>query len=256
MQEGAIVIANNFKGYDVQFILNYIVHKACIKPSVILNRSVILSLDICGVKFIDSYNYFPFALSKMPCAFGFQELKKGYFPHFFNTEQNQHYVGVYPPPAYYNPDLDNMSTTGRKTFYVWYEQQRGNIFNFHEEFLAYCSSDVDILMRCCAQFRSTIQSLVHVDPFKEALTFASTVNLAYRRSFMPEYTIAIIPNLGYHPARQYSIKTWHWVAWVGRESSVRHAKNGGEIQLGNYTVDWYDENTQSVYEFHGCYWHY
>lgn len=73
---------------------------------------------------------------------------------------------------------------------------------------------------------------------------------------MPEYTIAIIPNLGYHPARQYSIKTWHWVAWVGRESSVRHAKNGGEIQLGNYTVDWYDENTQSVYEFHGCYWHY
>jgi hypothetical protein len=32
-----IVIAQNFKGYDGQLILNYLVHTACIKPSVILN---------------------------------------------------------------------------------------------------------------------------------------------------------------------------------------------------------------------------
>lgn len=54
-------------------------------------------MEACGLKFLDSYNYLPFALSKMPSAFGFQELKKGYFPHFFNTDQNQQYVGPYPP---------------------------------------------------------------------------------------------------------------------------------------------------------------
>lgn len=58
-----------------------------------------------------------------------------------------------------------MSTTGRKDFYAWYEQQRGNVFNFREEFLAYCISDVDVLRRCCAKFRATIQSQVHVNPF-------------------------------------------------------------------------------------------
>lgn len=74
------------------------------------------------------------------------------------------------------------------------------MFNFQEEFLAYCISDVDILRRYCAQFKTTIQTLVPVNLFQEAITFASTANLAYRRSFMPEQTIAIIPNLGYHPA--------------------------------------------------------
>lgn len=148
-----------------------------------------------------------------------------------------------------------MSTTGRKDFYAWYEQQRGKVFNFREEFLAYCISDVDILRRCCAKFRATIQSQVRVNPFQEALTFASTANLAYRRSFMSDQTIAIIPNLGYHPARQYSIKACRWLAWMGRRCSIRHAKNGGEVRLENYTVDGYDENTQTVYEFHGCYWH-
>lgn len=62
VHEGAIVIAHNFKGYDGQFILNYIVHKACIKPSVIMNGSKILSMEICGGKLIDSYNFFAFCI--------------------------------------------------------------------------------------------------------------------------------------------------------------------------------------------------
>lgn len=73
---------------------------------------------------------------------------------------------------------------------------------------------MDILRRRCAKFRATIQSQVHVNPFQEALTFASTANLAYRRSFMKDQTIATIPNLGYHPARQYSIITCRWLAWM------------------------------------------
>jgi hypothetical protein len=91
--QDAIVIAHNFKGYDGQFILNYLVRTACIKPKDILNGSKILCMEVCGLKFIDSYNFLPCALAKIPAAFGLTELKKGYFPHFFNTEQNQTYVG-------------------------------------------------------------------------------------------------------------------------------------------------------------------
>lgn len=105
---------------------------------------------------------------------------------------------------------------------------------------------MDILRRRCAKFRATIQSQVHVNPFQEALTFASTANLAYRRSFMKDQTIATIPNLGYHPARQYSIITCRWLAWMGHLCSIRHAKNGGEVRLENYTVDGYDKNTQCM----------
>ena len=253
LHQEAIVIAHNFKGYDGQFILNHLVHTACITPTVIMNGTKILSMQALDLKFLDSYNYLPFALSKMPSAFGLTELKKGYFPHFFNTEQNQNYVGPYPPASFYNPD--DMTTAGRTAFYTWYQQQQGKIFNFQEEFLAYSVSDVDILQRCCAQFRTTIKTLVQVDPFQEAITFASTANLAYRRSFMPPQTIAIIPNLGYDPARQFSLKACRWLAWVGRDKRIRHALNGGEIKIGPYTVDGFEEETRTVYEFYGCYWH-
>ncbi|XP_062614172.1 uncharacterized protein LOC134275908 [Saccostrea cucullata] len=196
VHDEAIIIAHNFKGYDGQFILNYLVHSAPLKPNVIMNGNKILYMEICGLKFIDSYNFLPFTLAKMPSAFGFDELKKGYFPHFFNMEQNQNYVGPYPPAAFYKPD--EMSISGRQAFFEWYEQQTGKVFDFQKEFVEYCISDVDILRRCCAQFRTTLKSLVKVDPFQESITFASAANLAYRRQFMPKETIAIIPNLGYH----------------------------------------------------------
>jgi hypothetical protein len=195
--QDAIVIANNFKGYDSQFILNYLVHTACIKPKVILNGSKILCMEVCGIKFINSYNFLPCALAKLPAAFGLTELKKGYFPHFFNTEQNQNYVGPYPAARYYNPD--DMSISNRKAFFAWYDQQKDNTFNYRQEFLDYCISDFDILRRCCSQFKSTLYALVAVDPFQESITFASTANLAFRRGFMPSDTIAIIPNMGYQP---------------------------------------------------------
>ncbi|XP_056001762.1 uncharacterized protein LOC130048746 [Ostrea edulis] len=250
----ATIIAHNFKGYDGQFILNYLVHTACIKPTVILNGSKILSMQVLGLRFIDSYNFLPFALAKMPSAFGLTELKKGYFPHFFNTTENQQYVGPYPAAHFYNPD--DMSTANREAFYTWYHQQEGKVFDFQKEFLAYCISDVDILRRCCAHFKSTLFDLVEVDPFQESITFASTANLAYRRGFMVENTIAIIPNMGYRPARRYSAKACRWFAWLEHQHHcIRHARNGGEVTLGPYTVDGYDEESRIVYEFYGCYWH-
>jgi hypothetical protein len=187
----------------------------------------------------------------MPATFGSTELKKGYFPHFFNTAENQNYVGPNPAAHYYNPD--DMSVANRKDFFSWYAQQLGKIFNFRQEFLNYTISDVDILRRCCAQFKSTFYAQVAVDPFKESITFVSTANLVYRRGFMPSDTIAIIPNMGYQPPRRYLAKACRWLSSL--DGNIRHALNGGEVTLGPYTVDGYDEESRTVYEFYGCYWH-
>jgi hypothetical protein len=124
----ATIIAHNVKGYDCQFILNYLVHTACIKPSVILKVTKILCSEVCGIKFIDSYNFLPFFMAKMPATFGLTELKKGYIPLFFNTAENQNYVGPYPNPHYYNPD--DMSIANRKAFFAWYEQLKDKVFDF------------------------------------------------------------------------------------------------------------------------------
>ncbi|XP_048729914.2 uncharacterized protein LOC125647269 [Ostrea edulis] len=250
----AIVIAHNFKGYNWQFILNYLMYTACVKPAVILNGSKILCMGVFGLRFIDSYNFLPFALAKMPAAFGLLELKKGHFPHFFNAEQNQNYVGPFPAAHYYNPD--DMSIANHEAFYTWYNQQQDKVLDFQQEFLAYCISDEDILRRYCAQFKSTLYRLVRVDPFQESITFVSTVNLTYRRGFMPPHTIVIIPNMGYQPSRRYSAKACRWLTSLENEDhTILHAKNRGEITIGPYMVNGYDEDSRTVYEFYGCYWH-
>ena len=46
--------------------------------------------------FLDSLNFLGMRLSKLPGCFDLKELCKGYFPHLFNTSENQHYVGPYP----------------------------------------------------------------------------------------------------------------------------------------------------------------
>lgn len=53
---------------------------------------MVLDLDI---RFIDSLNFLPMKLIKLPKAMGFEGVK-GYFPHFFNTAENQDYVGPMP----------------------------------------------------------------------------------------------------------------------------------------------------------------
>lgn len=52
------------------------------------------------------------------------------------------------------------------------------------------------------------------------------------------------------------MKACRWPAWMSRDGQIIwHAKNGGEISLGPYTVDGYDQESNTVYEVYGCYWH-
>ena len=85
------------------------------------------------------------SLSKLPRAFGLTELKKGYFPHLFNGVQNQNYVGPYPDAKFYSPEF--MTAENHDIFFNWYADKQETIFDFKQEMLDYCRSDVDILRR-------------------------------------------------------------------------------------------------------------
>jgi hypothetical protein len=78
---------------------------------------------------IDSTNFLPSALSELPRMFGFEELKKGYFPHLFNMKENQSVVLNHLPDVhYYNPDA--MKLKDRKAFFMWYEINNRQRFDF------------------------------------------------------------------------------------------------------------------------------
>lgn len=69
-------------------------------------------------------------------------MAKCYFPHKFNTPENQDYIGQIPDLHFYTPEL--MTPAKNQAFEIWYLQQSEVEFNFKEEILKYCHSDVDI----------------------------------------------------------------------------------------------------------------
>ena len=89
------------KGYDGYFLLEYLIDQS-MRPMKIMYMTVEKDLHI---KVIDSLNFLPMKLSKLQEVFGLKELKKGWFPHFFNIRENQRYVGPYPDPKYYGCDV-------------------------------------------------------------------------------------------------------------------------------------------------------
>ena len=187
----SIVVAHNFQGYDGYFIQNFLNENA-VKYEVILRGAKILSMTIpmFNIKFIDSLNFIPMSLAKFPQTFGMSELCKGYFPHLFNREENENYVGPIPPEPYYAPN--SMKPKVREAFRIWHKEQRDNehIFNFNEEIIKYCRSDVDILRKCCMEFREMLREITDIDPFDKCLTIASACHEVYRTNFLKKETIA------------------------------------------------------------------
>ena len=77
-----------------------------------------MALSTNGITIKDTLNFLPMPLASIPDAFGFPELKKGYFPHFFNTKANQEYVG--PLPDHHEYGTSSMKPSARKHFFEWY----------------------------------------------------------------------------------------------------------------------------------------
>ena len=125
------VLCHNSQGYDSYPILQYL-YKNAIMPMVIPNGAK--TIESCKIKMIDSINFLPMALAKLPVMFGFEELKKGYFPHLFNRKENQYVIlDRLPELAYYN--LDSMKPFYRDRFLTWYNNHVNDEFEFQKELL-------------------------------------------------------------------------------------------------------------------------
>ncbi|MCW4344201.1 MAG: hypothetical protein N0E48_12745 [Candidatus Thiodiazotropha endolucinida] len=262
---GCTVICHNFKGYDSYPILNYL-HENAILPNVIMSGSKYMSVEvpICKLRFIDSLNFIPMALADMPEAFGEKELTKGFFPHLYNRKENQALILDHlPDRSFYNPN--GMNPEIRTKFLQWYEQHHNDVFDFQGELLRYCRSDVDILRKCCLKFRSLFLDLTTkdnkcgIDPFKQCITIASACNLVFKKNYLENETIGIIPHHGYRPTDKQSVMAFQWLYFMAYDQkiSIQHGRNKGEKQIGPYKVDGYYESgsEQVVMEFQGCFWH-
>ena len=268
-----IVIAHNFQGYDSYPILRFL-NQEGIPYDVIYNGAKCVTLRTktkqkkrtslnIDIKFIDSLNFIPMALAKFPKTFGQDELCKGYFPHYFNKDENQEYVG--PMPCQDDYGANTMKPEAREKFMTWHQEQVVNnyVFDFQQEILKYCRSDVDIMAECCKLYREMFRKATDtthddtgLDPFDTASTIASYCMQVYRTKFLKKDTIALLPQ-HQQLKRKQPHEALQWLSYTAEKEGIRmqHHRNGGEKRVGRYSLDGYCEETHTAYEYQGCYWH-
>ena len=249
-EQPIIVIAHNFQGYDGYFIIDAM-RKRGYDFKQVRNRGKILQLSFANdtIKFIDSLSFFQMPLRNFPKTFGITELTKGFFPHLFNTPENQQYVGPMPPIEDYLPHT--MPVKEFEKFQSWYQEKIDNeaVFNFQKEFIAYCKSDVRLLQEGCMNFKRNF----------EKMAIASTCNRYLRTWCLRENSIASKPLHGWRLKTNHSLPSIEWL--LNTESihqhPIQHARNEGEfcVPYTNYKVDGYCKNTNTIFEFHGDFWH-
>ncbi|XP_074109281.1 uncharacterized protein LOC141534036 [Cotesia typhae] len=114
-----VCIAHNAKGFDAQFILTELFNRQLSDIDTIMTGTsvTLIELNSKKIKFIDSMNFISVPLSALPKSFGFEDkMRKGYFPHFFNSRANQDYIGVMPDKEFYSfNSMSEKSTPPKKS---------------------------------------------------------------------------------------------------------------------------------------------
>jgi len=272
------VIAHNMGKFDIYPILQYISnHGSLVSERTIYSGTKVISLSIKQneksrkpfIKFIDSVNFFPSSLEKLPEMFLSKEeqiiVKKGYFPHKFSSLKNWNYNGTYPSIKDYQPN--RMKKGKRKKFLEWYKSIKNTKFNFQKEMADYCKNDVIVLEKCCSRFQDlfkeiTIKDGYFIDPFCFN-TLASLCFATWRFLDLPPDTVAN-PHTSYLNHSKISIQYFDWLEHK-EGISIRHAlKSDGEkycqLLLGQGQVRkvWVDgvcEENKTIYQFHGDVFH-
>ena len=284
------VIAYNFQGYDGYFVVHQY-HTDNQKINQLRNGCKVLEVKHDSLRFIDSLSFFQMPLSAFPKTFGLTELKKGYFPHKFNIPENQEYVGPIPAQDYYMPET--MSPKARQEFETWHQEQRHNdfVFDFQKELVAYCESDVHLLKEGCLTFKRLFEEKTGFNPF-EHVTIASACNRDLHMNRMIPNRITSEPVGGWGNHINQSQGALEWLTWHDHQLRqkaldqlsdedlqardmmaraypdhphpshrhyIQHVGNAGEYHVPGTTfnVDGFcqETNTNTIYEFHGCFWH-
>ena len=260
-EQPLVILFHNLKGFDGIFLLNALYKAGRRVTDQLTIGAKVLSFVSGALIFKDSLCFLPMPLSSFPSTFNLTELKKGFFPHAFNTPEHQSYRGPIPALHYYDPD--GMSPAKKAELLTWHEEQVRNntVFDFQKELEDYCKSDVDILQNGCEKFCEEFKRKAEFNPFEKCSTIASACNLYWRKRHLHD-NIAVQPPQGWHGARVN--QSWVALQWLAYQQTlypqtIKHVRNGGEqkVRTGSREefVDGLIVQPPIVFEFMGCLWH-
>ena len=222
-----------------------------------MSGNKIMKLEYKSCHVLDSYLFFQMKLEKLLKCMGLgSNIEKGFHPYRF-TDIN--YVGEIVDRKYF--DVERMDENTKEKFEKWYSSQKGTLYVFKNELYYYCQTDVEILRKACVKFSRLIReaTLNSVFPFYDVrcMTIASLAMHVFRSCFLRKKTIGVLPSLGYRSRVNQSIVGLIWLQQVSKDKPRFFSKlsKEGEKKIAGAFVDGFDEATNTIYQFHGCFYH-
>ncbi len=80
-------------------------------------------------------------------------MKKGFFPHQFNTQEMLDKIIKFPEPQEFH--IGRLKQEEQDEFSKWYEETKrasGGLYSVRSELLAYCRDDVNLLFAATSEF--------------------------------------------------------------------------------------------------------
>lgn len=236
--DGFTAIAHNGKGYDFQFIRSWCFRNQYAITWISNGLKIMTMTDkSSNVKLVDSLNFLTMPLDSFTKTFGFKksidgfDLKKGFFPHFFNTPYNvANYKGVLPALKYFGPG--HMNPKKRAECEKWWDERYNTmeIYDFAKELREYCISDVRLLKAGCLELQRMFIAETDIDPWKK-ITIASTCMDVYRKGYLPINTVVRdIPSFDLTITADYRFE-WMYTMIVNKHN----AKNFTLPEMNNPT---------------------
>ena len=121
-----------------------------------------------------------------------------------------------------------MNPKGKEAFTTWYASKKESnyMFNFQQEILAYCLSDIDILRRCCLDFRDLFYNVTDINAFT-TLTITLACHLVYCTNYLPKDRLPSFRPWDITKKRQ-SLFAHKWLSYTAKKHKIyiQHARDG------------------------------
>lgn len=127
-------------------------------------------------------------------------------------------------------------------------------------------SDVYVLKGALTAFSEEMKEPTGINTLTQCVNIASCASLVWRKIFLEENLIALEPQHGWRKNQvnqsQEALEWLEFENWkLGGEGRIQHVRNSlnGEVKVltpsQEYSVDGYDAQTETGYEYQGCFYH-
>lgn len=233
-----ICIAHNGSGYDTRLVFEAALKlDNRTKMDALTKGTKFLQFAIGNTVFRDSMLHMPGSLASLakgffPNGIDGTVIRKGHFPHLFNSAENYGYKGPLPEKKFYDLAFMISSEKAKSEFDAWYAKEARDkpVWDFAAELRDYCVNDVLVLSHLVRAYHDIILDTINTSPWCSP-TAPSMVHKSLKQALSTGLDLPARDNDLFHEELAKATRN-HWAILRGNEYwFARAALRGGRTDV-------------------------